>query len=156
MELKLGFKLVKPTASYLMPGTFLKKFHYTDDNERQYVRQIARLAKNKQTQVHLLVGDDNTPHGFISLSVSQLQDLPCIIIDYLFVSKQHRGRVFQELSMKISEYLVDFAVLTATEINDKVPIRYVALLPSHDRLASFYGIWGFKGLDKTGWMFLRI
>ena len=58
--------------------------------------------------------------------------------------------------MKGSEYLVDFAIMTATEINDKVPIRYVALLPGHERLVCFYGIWGFRGLDKTGWMFLRI
>ena len=59
--------------------------------------------------------------------------------------------------MKISEYLISFAIMMATEIDAKVPIRYVASFPGHDRLISFYEVsWGFKVLDKTGWMFLRI
>ena len=156
MERKLAFKLVKPTTSFLLPGTFLKKFDYTDDSESQYVRQIAKLAKSNQTRIHLLVDDDNTPHGVIALSASQLLDQPCIVVNYLFTSKQYRGLAYQELDKKISEHLVDFAIMTATEINDKVPIRYVALLPGHEKLISFYEIWGFKSLDKTGWLFLRI
>jgi len=152
----LGFELVKPTEGFLHPGTFLKKFGYTDDNERQYVRQIAKLAKNHQTRIRLLADTDNTPHGFVALSLSHLLDSPCIVIDYLFTSKQYRGITFQELGMKISERLVDFAISTATEINDKVPIRYIALMTGHDNLVSFYGKWGFRNLDKTGWMYLRI
>lgn len=156
MEQKLGFKLVKPTEGFLLPGTFLKKFEYTDDNERQYVCQIAKLAKSRQTRIHLLASDDNTPHGFVALSASLLMDQPCVVIDYLFTSKQHRGVVFQELGMKISEHLLAFAIRTATEINDTITIRYVALIPGHERLAAFYGPWGFRRLDKTDWMFLRI
>lgn len=57
------------------------------------------------------------------------------MIDYLFTSKPYRGLRFQELGdTKISEYLVDFAIKTATEIDGKVPIRYVALAPAHDNL----------------------
>jgi len=58
--------------------------------------------------------------------------------------------------MKISERLIDFAIMTAAEINDRVPIRYIALLPGHERLISFYGMWGFMNLNKTDWMFLRL
>jgi hypothetical protein len=156
MEQTLGFKLLKPTAHFLRPGTFLKKFTYTDDYERQHVRQTANLARRNQTRIHLLVDADHTPHGFIALSVSHLLDQPCVVVDYLFVSKQHRGVAYLGLGGKISEHLIDFAIMTASEINDKVPIRYIALLPGHVGLVSFYGIWGFTSLDKTGWMFLKI
>lgn len=154
---KLDFKLVNPSKGFLHPGTFLKKFDYTDDNERQYVRQVAKLAQTHQARIHLLAGAANVPHGFLALSVSRLQDQPCIVIDYLFTSKPYRGLKFQELGdTKISEYLVDFAIKTATEIDGKVPIRYVALAPAHDNLIPFYEKWGFKSLDKTEWMYLRI
>lgn len=152
----MGFKLVRPAESFLHPGTFLKKFTYSDDNERQYVRQVAKLAFNRKTRIHLLANEANIPCGFTALSISHLLDQSCLVVDYLFTSKEHRGISFDDLGMKISEYLVDFAINTAREINDRAPIRYIALMPGHDKLISFYGSWGFKNLDKTGWMFLRI
>jgi hypothetical protein len=56
--------------------------------------------------------------------------------------------------MKVSAYLIDFAINTAREINDRAPICYIALMHGHDKLISFYGSWGFNNLDKTGWMFI--
>jgi len=156
MELKLGFKLVRPSRGFLHPGTFLKKFNYTDDNERQYVTQIAKLAGNGNTRIHLLADNDNIPYGFIALSLSHLLDQPCLKIDYLFTSKEHRGISFEELGMKVSEHLMDFAINTANEIDSRAPVRFISLLPCHDKLVSYYGEWGFRKLDKTGWMFLKI
>lgn len=157
MEPRLDFDLVKPSQALLHPGTFLKKFDYADDHERQYVRQIADQAKRRQKQIYLLSRSEKGPHGFVAISISVLQNQPCLVIDYLFTSKPYRSEKYEELGdKKISEYLVDHSVNVALEIDDKVPIRFVALTPIHDHLMSFYEKWGFKRLDKTDWLFLRI
>lgn len=154
---RLDFKLVKPSEALLLPGAFLKKFDYADDHERQYVKQIADQARRRQKQIYLLSNSDQVPYGFVAVSISVLQNQPCLVIDYLFTSKPYRGEKHQELGdKKISEYLVDFSLQTALEIDGKVPIRFVALTQIYDILRPFYEKWGFKRLDKTDWLFLKI
>jgi hypothetical protein len=154
---RLDFELVKPSEAFLHPGSFLKKFDYADDHERQYVKQIADQAKRRQKQIYLLSSSDQVPHGFVAISISVLQNQPCLVIDYLFTSKAYRGEKYEKLGDKrISEYLVDFSVQVALEIDSKAPIRFVALTPIHDNLRKFYEKWGFKSLDKTDWLFLKI
>lgn len=157
MEPRLDFELVKPSDAFLQPGTFLKKFDYADDNERQYVKQIVDQAKRRQKQIYLLSSSEKVPHGFVAISISVLQNQPCLVVDYLFTSKPYRGGIYEELgNKKVSEYLVDHSVNIALEIDGKAPIRFVALDPIHDHLMSFYKKWGFRRLDKTDWLFLKI
>lgn len=152
----MSFKLVRADDRFLLPGTFLKKFEYSNDSERQYVRHMVKYARNNHSRIHLFLGKDNSPHGFIALSVTFLLKQPCVKIDYLFTSLSHRGRIFADTRGKISQHLLNFAIATATDIDQKVPITYVALLPVHDRLIPFYQAWGFDSLDKSDWLYLRI
>ena len=156
MVLLVVFEIVSPSKSFLTPQSFLKRCEFADDIERQYVRQLATQAVKEKTRFYLLVVDSKVA-GFISLSVATLSDLPCVVIDYLFTSKTYRGILFADLgNRKISDYLVDHAILTEISVNSYVPIRFVALLPVHNKLETYYKNLGFHSLDKSAWMFQKL
>lgn len=154
---KLPFELVKPTQGALLPAAFLRGLEFDNDDERQYVTQVAKQASSRKTQIYQLCDHDSIRYGFVALSIATLNKQPCMVIDYLFTSKPYRKQIFSDLgNVKVSEFLVDFAVKVAQEIDERVPIHYISLMPAHDRLIKFYAQWDFKSLDKTGWFFVRI
>ena len=152
----VAFEIITPSKSFLAPQSFLKLCEFSDDIERQYVRQFATQAVKGKTRFYLLVERAKLV-GFISLSVATLSELPCIVIDYLFTTRSYRGISVEELgNRKISGFLVDHAILTAISVNSFVPIRFVALLPVHKKLEGYYNSLGFHSLDRTFWMFQKL
>ncbi len=93
------FSLTTPTESLLYPQVFLKLFEFTDDLERQYVRQLTKQATTDKIRIYLLTDEARTTFGFIALSIGSISGIPpCIIIDYLFTSKPYRKHTFTELN----------------------------------------------------------
>jgi hypothetical protein len=99
-------------------------FTYSNDNERQYVRQIAKQALSKKVRIYILTDETRAPFGFIALSVGSIHGIPpCIIIDYLFTSQPFRSITFTDLKeCKISHYLIGSALQIAQQVNNHVPI----------------------------------
>ena len=152
----VDFKLTRPTAGFLHPTVFLKKIEFADDNERQYVKQLAKRTLSDKNRIYLLTNEVDTVFGFVALSVSTIQDVPCIVINYLFCSLPYRNQTFTELNGKISVHLIERAIQIAREVNTHVPIHYLALQPAHEKLEAMYAELDFKSLHHKDWMVLKI
>lgn len=161
MAQPVDFEIAKPSRSFLHPQAFFKKITCIDSDEKNYSAQLLKRAVRNQTRFHLCISaSDNKVHGFVAISAAThkaVVDTCCIVIEYLFTSPEHRGRIFEELGQKrISEYLIDYSIEIAKEINSNVPFRYIALHPVHDKLLPLYVSLGFKPLDNSGWLFFKI
>lgn len=145
MAPNMAFEIIKPSRSFLHPQVFLKKVACADNNEENFCSQLIKRAANNQVRLHILA-DPSVLRiiGFIAISASELINSPCITIDYLLTSPTHRGIVFKELGgMKASEYLLEYVINLATQVNADIPFRYLALQPAHDKLLPLYHSLGF-------------
>lgn len=138
-------------------GSLLRSFSYGNQDERNYVEQVFGFARSKNIRVHLLK-EDNNPLGFVALSVRDFNDVPSVIIEYLFVSVPYRGRPYPSLSdqpLRVSEYLLGQAISMANNAWSMLPLRYMALNLADDNLATLYSRHGFTLVEgTTSWMFL--
>jgi hypothetical protein len=148
------------SGAALAPGSLSKRFHYTDDSERQYVVKMAKLAGKEKTRIHLLSDIYGNNYGFIALSISSFDrthNRSSLVIDYILTSKQFRGQILPELNnSKVFENLLEFTFQSVLSIQKIIPLRFVALQPAHDRLAAYYHKIGFNSIDTSDWMFLKI
>ena len=152
----MDFSLINPSPSFLQPQSFLRKLKFRDDHERQYVRQLAKLALSNKLRIHLLTDADCCPVAFVALSFENIAGSLCLVVNYLFSSVPYRTQIFTELNgKKISEYLLEVTGQMAREINTHVPIHYLALQPAHEKLERFYADLGFTRLRHKEWMFLK-
>jgi len=153
-------KLATLSGAALFPGSLSKRFQYADENERQYVIKTGKFASRGKIRIHMLSDTQGNDYGFVALSFSTFDrsyNRASIIIDYIFTSKQYRGRKFPELdNATVFEYLLEFTVQSALSIKKIIPLRFIALQPAHDRLAAYYMKKNFKPLENSDWMFLSI
>jgi hypothetical protein len=136
-------------------GSLLRTFSCANQDERNYVEQVFGFARSKNTRIHLLK-EDNNPLGFVALSVRNFNDVPSVIIEYLFVSVPHRGRIYPDLSvqpLRVSEYLLGQAISMANSAWSMLPLRYIALNLADDCLEKLYSQYGFYRVEGAGsWM----
>lgn len=154
-ERRLAIELLQPHGATLAPGPFLARFQYLRRAlEIKQVKEAASLAAADQVRIHLLTDSGHNNYGFIAINIAMYNNLPSVIISYLFTSAQYRGVPIPDLDgMKVSEYLTGWLIRSATEIRATVPLRYIALLPADDKLVSFYEGFGFKNTQGgKGWM----
>jgi hypothetical protein len=152
------FELVSPSGLELRAGgSLLRNFTYANQDERNYVEQIFGFARNKNTRVHLLKENSN-PLGFVALSVRNFNEVPSVIIEYLFVSVPYRGRSYPHLSdppLRVSEFLLGQAISMANSAWSMLPLRYMALNLASDCLEQLYSQYGFYRVEGAGsWMVL--
>jgi hypothetical protein len=148
------FHLALASGSALLPSGLFRNFRYDNPDEQNYVRQVFQLAHKKAAKVHVLK-IDGTPCGFVALSIDNFNDVPSIVIEYLFTSVPYRKQIYPELGeppIKISEYLIGQALLMAADIATKVPLRYIALQLATDRHEALYSSHGFIRTEGTNWM----
>lgn len=152
--------LVTLSGTTISPGSFSKRFQYADDSERQYVIKMAKLASKERTRIHLLSDTSGNDYGFVALSFSSFDrsfNRSSIVIDYIFTSNQFRGLKFPSMNgVKVFENLLDFTFQSALSIQKIIPLRFIALQPAHDRLASYYQQMDFRPVENSDWMFLSI
>ena len=153
----MAFNVTTPAAGFLHPRVFLGRFQFVDDHERQYARKIAKRALDDRARIYLLTDEGGTAYGFIALSIASAISMPCVVVDYLFTSLPYRQKQYADLgNRKISEHLLDVAIMIARETNIRLPVHYIALQPAHEKLERFYADLGFTRLHHKEWMFLRI
>ena len=151
------FKPKKFVATKL-PISYLTKT--STEQERQFIKQLSSSAEKGSIVVYALELDGSLA-GLIGLSASRVDSISTVQIDYLYVSSEHRGTVFEELSnTKISTYLIDLSIVLAKKISSEVGVRWLALVPDNDKLEEFYSKeFGFKphnDRDKQRYLFLKI
>lgn len=153
----MAFELVRPSIDFIHSNEFWTKLKVGRKEEGSYLKKLFSIYSKKKTNITLLV-NDNYIFGLIALFASRIEDLPSVQVDYLFVSKQYRKLKFEELdNMKISEFLINYAISTSVHASSSIGIKYVLLLPAHDSLISIYANMDFKRLhSKTNWMIYKI
>ena len=97
-------------------------------------------------------------YGFIAISASRLKTdingLPSIEIDYLFIDKRYRKQTFKELeNIKASSYLLWFVIEMAEEWQLQFGLKFVILYPDmqNDSLIKFYQNLGFHKTKLVFW-----
>lgn len=157
MPNNLEFEIIQLPKAQLHLQAFLRHFQYSDDLDRQYVAQIVKQARNNRARLHVFADTTGKRYGFVALKIDSFGDKPSIVISYIFSSLQYRGITFPELENgSICKALIGWTVKTAQEVKAIFPLRFIALEPANDGLASFYRRLGFRQLDSTEWMFLAI
>lgn len=124
--------------------------------ETVFIKDICNRVLKAGTVIYALKNEGETL-GFIALSVSSIDSFPSLQIDYLFVSSPYRGLILKDLEdTKTSIYLIEFAIEIAKEIQEKVGLRYLVLLPDDERLHKVYQDIGFQQFPKKDWMFFKL
>lgn len=152
----MPFSLISLPHWSARPGSFTKKFTFrTGTEEQEQVIKAVKRARDNQCRIYILTNNEEN-YGFIAVSLSTVEsdELPMLVLDYLFVSLQYRGAIFPELGeLKIADYLLAQALQLAVDITYIAPVRYLGLEPASDQLSGFYKRRGFKKLDRTEWLF---
>ena len=142
---------------HAIPRNPSRKLQFEPGPTEEYCSQIFQQARNRKSIIHVLQNVEEEWHGFVALRFDVLAKRPSLVIDYLITSLQYRGMRYNDLGgLKISEYLIAYALSKAADVNLTVPVRYLALEPASDELAGFYGRNGFSRLDATDWMFMKV
>lgn len=124
--------------------------------EKSFIEDICKRVQKSGTVLYVLKHEGSTL-GLISISASSIDDFPSLQVDYLFVNKSYRGMNLDILDdTKTSNYLIEFAIEIAKELQDIVGLRYLVLLPDNDKLQSIYKDMGFQMIAKQEWMFLKL
>ena len=109
-----------------------------DDRQKQFIKALCRGCEKSDTVVYYLCLDGNIC-GFIGLSSSRVDNIPCLHMDYLFVKEEYRKIIYAELdNKKISEYLISISMALAMEVKEKIGLRWLVLNPDNDELEKFY------------------
>lgn len=118
----------------------LHKFiHLTnDDRQKQFIKALCKGCQKNDTVIYCLSIDKNIC-GMVGLSVSRVDNIPCLHVDYIFVKEDYRKNTYKELdNKKISEYLMSISISLATEIKEKAGLRWLVLNPDNSELEKFY------------------
>jgi hypothetical protein len=149
------------STSYRLSIDILKNVALSDklenaQREEFFIEDICNRVQKAGTVLYVLK-DENTTLGLISLSASSIDDFPSLQVDYLFVNNPYRGKKLDILDgTKTSNYLIEFSIEIAKELQEIVGLRYLVLLPDNDKLKSIYKDMGFKQLNKQNWMFIKL
>lgn len=109
-----------------------------DDRQKQFIKALSKGCQKNDTVIYYLSINGDIC-GFIGLSASRVDNIPCLHVDYLFVKEEYRKIIYEELNnKKISEYLISLSISLATEIKDKIGLRWLALNPDNSELEKFY------------------
>ena len=147
-----NYRLSMDILSYLKLSTSLDN----SQREKLFIEDICKRVQKNGTVIYLL-RDGSETFGFIALSVSSIDTFPSLQVDYIFVSEPYRGVPLKTLDdSRTSTYLIEFAIEMAKDIQERVGLRYLVLLPDNDRLQSVYKDMGFQVLPKKEWMFIKL
>ena len=116
-----------------------KLIHLTnEDRQRQFIKALCKGCQKGETVIYYL-NIDNNICGIIGLSASRVDNIPCLHVDYIFVKEDYRKNIYEELNnKKISEYLISVSISLATEIKEKIGLRWLVLNPDNSELEKFY------------------
>lgn len=157
-------KIKKSTCldiSYQYSKKLLSTFELSDNYEQKtreilFIEDICKRVKQSKTVLYVLsIKDKNI--GLVSISTTSIDEFPALQIDFLFVDKDYRGIVLNELdNLKTSQYLIELVISIAKDIQSSAGLKYIVLLPDNNDLEKIYKDLNFNKLNKTGWMYISI
>jgi len=130
----------------------------SEEIEKNLLANIINHAVDKKSRLHILYDErDNQsiPCGLIALNFEIVGSFSALSIDFIFISKTYRGKVFDEIDSKISFYLLNFALQEAIIMNGVSQLDAVILTPINECVKEVYAEFGFEEFED-GWMYLLI
>jgi hypothetical protein len=152
------FELKKLTSSSLSSKfiTLTK-----DERQKQFIKLLSKGCQKGDTVIYYLTVDGKIC-GFVGLSASKIDNIPCINIDYIHVVEKYRKLIYTDLdNKKISEYLVSFCLSLSSDLKKSIGFRWLVLTPDNSELEKFYTE-SFKFIkyktqkDKITYLFIAI
>lgn len=149
------------TTEYQLSKKLLESLELSElleqkNREILFIKDICKRVEKSKTVLYVLKKDDENL-GLVSVSATSMEDFPALQIDFLFVSKNYRGQIFDELdNLKVSEYLIEFVISISKNLQENIGLKYIVLLPDNKDLEKIYKKLNFNKLNKTGWMFISI
>jgi hypothetical protein len=132
-----------------------------DDRQKQFIKLLSKSCQNGDTVIYYLTLN-NEICGFVGLSASKIDTIPCINIDYIYVVESYRKIAYNDLdNKKISEYIMSFCLSLSTDLKNSIGFRWLVLTPDNTELEKFY-IESFKFIkykaqkEKITYLFIAI
>lgn len=168
----MSFKLItlqNPTHEQL--ENFINQFELSDnkdsscyettkeDLEKQLLDNILKRTIENKTKLHILLDErdrsQSIPCGILALNFETIGDFSALSVDLILISKDYRGKHFEEIDSKISFYLLSFALQQAIEMNTVSQLDAVILNPINECVSSVYQDFGFKEFGD-GWLYFLV
>ena len=134
-----------------------RNFETKTQREFNLIESMVSKVKKSDSVIYLLQIDDKYI-GFIAVSASKLltdlEGVPSIEIQYLFVDKRYRKQEFSQLNnLKASLFLIGLIQNIALELQTQIGIRYIILYPDKQNLnlIDFYIKLGFYKYKLVFW-----
>ena len=156
-------------SNFILYQNIFRDFQYKEYREKELIdKTILDIKKNRS--IAYLLNVDKKYLGFIAISASRLKTdidgIPAIEIDYLFIDKQYRKQEFKKLDdLKASIYLLNLIINNVSkELQKKLGLKVVILYPDKQNLnlINFYHklgfhkqkiiLWDGKKRKKEYWM----
>ena len=130
----------------------------SEEIEKNLLRNIIKHTIGKKSRLHVLYDErdgNSIPCALIALNFEIVGSFSALCIDFIFISKSYRRKVFSEINSKISFYLLNFALQEAMQMNEISQLDAVILSPINECVKEVYIEFGFEEFDD-GWMYLLI
>lgn len=124
---------------FVSENPFLKLIRLANhDRSRQFIKELCKSCSKKDTVIYYLyIGEEIC--GFVGISVNKIDNIPCLQVDYIYVKEEYRKSEFEELNQKrISEFLIFLCMEIGKDLQSKIGLRWLALMPDNNELEVFY------------------
>ncbi|MEO1954757.1 MAG: GNAT family protein [Campylobacterales bacterium] len=131
---------------------FFENFDFTQDSAhiRQYIGFIQEASFCYQNIIHKLYNEKEII-GFTALSTTkEVDDISGILVEFLYIKPQYRGKTDEILQTKYSYLLLDYIITTALQIQKLVAINHIYLVPINLKVREMYHKYGFEHIPGSG------
>lgn len=111
-----------------------------NERERGFLKKLINDHKSHSTVIHLLISEETHQIlGIVGLSCSKVDQLPAVLIDYIWVNPNFRGIEIEALGTHISVYLMAYVISSIIpKIRHFASVRWLVLIPDNERLENYY------------------
>ena len=133
---------------------FFKNFDFTSDSLhiQKYVGFIEEATFCYQNILHKIYDvKENEVIGFTALSTTkEVDDISGILVEFLYLKAQYRGKTDEISQSKYSYLLLDYIIATGIEIQKKIAINHIYLVPINAKVRDIYHRYGFENIPGSG------
>ena len=135
-------------------NSFFDSFDFTQDSGhiQKYITFLQEASFCYQNIIHELYdAAEDEIIGFTALSTTkEVDDVPGVLIEFLYLKPQYRGKTEEMSQIKYSHILLDYVITTALEIQKQVAINHIYLVPIDDKVREVYHQYGFENIPGSG------
>ena len=134
--------------------TFFDEFDFIEDSEhiKRYIAFIKEATFCYQNIIHKLYNvKEDEVIGFVVLGTTKaVDDITGILIEFLYLKPQYRGKTNEITDIKYSHFLLDYVIETAIKIQKEIAINHIYLVPINDKVRTIYTKYGFENIPNSG------